>query len=400
MKFTLPFKPAFSRALWILPWLVAGVTSLEAAVIAEPKPMLEQTDLFVAGQDGVFQYRIPGIITSNAGTLIAFCDGRMRKEGDPPNDIDLVMKRSTDGGRTWSALRTLVDNGKGATADSCGLVDRQTGTLWIFSVYATEGVGSANAEAGISGRAFQFKAVKSDDDGVTWSQPIDFTAMFKKPEWGAGSTGVGNGIQMRSGRLVFPRYNADYRQPRTTPTTAESFVCYSDDHGKTWTRGAFADVKGGTNECQVVELADGTLLLNMRGMEGNHRKSARSHDGGATWSEVVEESTLVEPRCQGSIFSYTDALTRDKNRLLFSNPASLKRNNMTVRLSYDEGRTWTAGKSLHAGPAAYSCLTVLPDQTACCLYECGDKDPYEKITFARFNVEWLSDGKDTIAKKP
>ena len=352
--------------------------------------LLEQTDVFVAGQDGVFEYRIPGIVTTNQGTLIAFCDARMRKEGDPPNDIDLVMKRSVDGGRTWSPLRTLVNNGVGAAADSCGLVDRQTGTIWIFSVYAPEGVGSYNAADGLDGATFQFKAVTSDDDGLTWSAPKDFTPMMKRPEWAAGSTGVGSGIQMRSGRLVLPRYNADYRRPRTKPEATDSFVTYSDDHGRTWQMGALVKTPGGTNECQVAELSDGTLMINMRGLTGNHRKTALSKDGGATWSQPVEDATLVEPRCQGSIYAFPGSGAADKARLLFSNPASLKRENMTVRLSLDDGRTWSAGKSLHAGPAAYSCLTVLSDGTAACLYEAGEKRPYEKITFARFNVEWLT----------
>jgi len=362
-------------------------------------PILEQVDVFVAGEDGVLEYRIPGLLTSNRGTLIAFCDGRMRKQGDPPNDIDLVMKRSVDNGKSWSPLRTLVNNGLGAAADSCGLVDRQTGTLWIFSVYAPVGVGSYNAADGFTGAVFQFKAIKSDDDGVTWSPPIDFTPMVKRSNWGAGSTGVGRGIQMRNGRLILPRYNADYREPRTTPATAESFVCYSDDHGKSWQMGAMAHVASGTNECQVAELVDGSLLINMRGMHGNHRKSARSRDGGATWSEGVEETTLIEPRCQGSLQVLSDTIAQDKNRLLFANPASLERTNLAVRLSYDEGRTWSAAKTLHAGPAAYSCLTVLADLTAGCLYECGERSPYDKITFARFNVEWLTAGQDAIHRK-
>lgn len=118
-----------------------------------------------------------------------------------------------------------------------------------------------------------------------------------------------------------------------------------------------------------------------------------------TWSEVVEDAALIEPRCQASLERYTDKLSHDRNRLLFSNPASLERKNMTVRLSYDDGQTWPVAKQLHAGPAAYSCLTVLSDMAAGCLYERGEKGPYEKIMFARFNAEWLSDGKDTIANK-
>ena len=328
------------RPLGIAFSLLSLVLSLASHAASKDPAGLEQTDVFVAGQDGIFEYRIPGLVTSNKGTLLALCDARVNKPGDPPNKIDLVMKRSFDGGRTWGPLQRLAQNGAGAVADSCGLVDRQTGTIWIFSVYAPEGIGSSNAAAGLSGATFQFKAVKSDDDGATWSQPIDHTSGMKRPEWAAGSTGVGSGIQMRNGRLVLPRYFADYLQPRSGPEDGSSFVSYSDDHGKTWQMGALTKFPGGTNECQVVELADGSLLLNMRGIQGNHRKVARSRDGGATWSEVVEDPNLIEPRCQGSLQMFTNARDNDKSRLLFSNPASLERKNMTLRLSYDEGRTW------------------------------------------------------------
>lgn len=387
------------HALRIGFFLLLNCATLVGFAATQPKAIFEQTDVFVAGRDGVFEYRIPGLVTSNKGTLLAFCDARVNKAGDPPNKINLVLKRSVDGGKSWGPLQTIAQNGAGAVADSCGLVDRQSGTIWIFSVYAPEGIGSANAAPGLSGATFQYKAITSDDDGATWSQPIDYTAMTKRPEWAAGSTGVGRGIQMRNGRLVLPRYFADYRQPRTGPVDGASFVTYSDDHGKTWKMGALTQFKGGTNECQVVELADGSLLLNMRGLTGNLRKIARSRDGGATWSTVSEDPALIEPRCQGSLQMLTDALGQDRSRLLFSNPASLERKNMTVRLSYDEGRTWPVAKQLHAGPAAYSCMSVLSDQTAACLYERGEGKPYEKITFARFNVEWLTDGKDTIGVK-
>jgi sialidase-1 len=381
-------------------WIVACAAGCTTGGRAPAGAIFEQTDVFVAGQDGIAQYRIPVLLTSNKGTLLALCDARVKRGGDPPNNIDLVMKRSHDGGKTWGPLRTLVDNGEGAAADSCGVVDRQTGTIWVFSVYAPEGVGSANAAPGLTGATFQYKAIRSDDDGETWSAPIDFTPMVKRPEWSAGSTGVGKGIQMRSGRLLLPRYHADYHRPGSSGTEesaySSSFVAYSDDHGATWKIGGDAS-QGTTNECQVAELEDGSLVLNRRGVRGNNRKVARSRDGGETWSEAVEDAALIEPRCQGSIESFTDTLRHDKNRLLFANPASQERMNMTVRLSYDGGRTWPVAKQLHAGPAAYSCLTVLPDMTAGCLYERGEKNRYEKITFARFNAEWLSDGKDRVA---
>ena len=374
--------------------------AIVTCVVAADHPgVLERTDVFVAGRDGVFEYRIPGLVTTNHGTLLAFCDGRMRKSGDPPNKINLVLKRSTDAGKTWSPLQTLAENGNGAVADSCGVVDRETGTVWIFSVYAPEGVGSYNAAPGLSGETFFYKGIKSDDDGVTWSPPIDVTAMVKKPEWSAGSTGVGRGIQTRSGRLIVPRYHAAYHAGSTTPDSSVSYVSYSDDHGKTWKIGGDAQWPGGTNECQLAELADGTLLLNMRGVQGNLRKVARSRDGGLSWTEIHEDASLIEPRCQGSLQGFTSTIAHDKNRLLFANPASTERKNLTVRLSYDEGRTWPVAKQLHAGPAAYSCLTILSDQTAACLFEAGERTAYEKISFVRFSVEWLTDGKDAVGAK-
>ena len=153
-----------------------------------PRPgLFEETDVFVAGQDGVAQFRIPVLLTSTKGTLLAFCDARVERPGDPPNNIDLVMKRSTDQGRTWGPLRVLLDVGEGATADSCGLVDRKTGTIWVFTVYCPVGVGTGTAKPGLSGDTFMYWAIKSTDDGRTWSDKIDLTPMFKKPEWNSGS---------------------------------------------------------------------------------------------------------------------------------------------------------------------------------------------------------------------
>ena len=333
--------------------------------VSENEPIFEQTDVFVGGQDGVFEYRIPVLLTSNKGTLLAFCDARVEKEGDPPNNIDLALKRSSDGGKTWGPLQVLVDAGEGAVADSCGLVDRQTGTIWVFSVYCPKGIGSANAKPGLTGDTFMYWAVKSDDDGETWSEPIDITAMVKKPEWRAGSPGPGTGIQTRDSRLIIPRYYT------AGDGRSVVFLSYSDDHGKTWQMGGEAKGPWSTNETQVVELDDGSLLLNMRGATGDHRKIARSADGGVTWSEMTEDPALIEPRCQGSLIVHTDGLHYPKSRLVFLNPASTERNKMTARLSYDEGKTWPISKQLYAGPSAYSSLTVLQDLTIGCLYERG-----------------------------
>lgn len=151
------------------------------------------------------------------------------------------------------------------------------------------------------------------------------------------------------------------------------------------------------NECTVAELSGGRLMLNMRSYRGRHlRAVAVSGDGGETWSTPVDDPVLVEPVCQASLLRYTAEAEGGGNRMLFSNPASERREKMTVRLSYDEGKTWPVAKLLHAGPSAYSCLTALPDGCAGCLYEGGEADPYETIRFARFNLEWLTDGADRL----
>ncbi len=363
---------------------------------SEPDPtgpgLFEQTDVFVAGEDEIVEYRIPVLVTSTKGTLLAFCDARVEKPGDPPNNIDLVMKRSTDQGKTWGPLKVLLDVGEGATADSCGLVDRQTGTIWVFTVYCPVGIGSRTAKPGLSGDTFMYWAIKSDDDGETWSEKMDLTTMFKKAEWKAGSPGPGKGMQMRSGRLIVPKYFVKNGY-------SASHLVFSDDHGKTWKISGEAFSGGITNESQVAELSNGTLLLNMRGTEGNQRRISRSTDGGMTWSDATEDPALIEPRCQASLSNFTNIHDHDKDRILFANPAAMERKNMTVRLSYDGGRTWPVSKQVHAGPSAYSCLTVLSDLTAGLLYERGDQDTYEKITFARFDLEWVTDGKDKLLPK-
>jgi sialidase-1 len=350
---------------------------------AVAESIFEQEDLFVQRTEGVRQYRIPALVRTSKNTMIAFCDARVDRPGDLPNNIDQVMKRSLDGGKTWSPMKVILDfPGKEGGGDPTLLVDRQTGTVWMFYVY---GIPAPDMKP--RGRRLWAHAIRSDDDGVTWSKPVDLNDVLKKPEWAISVSAPGMGIQTRSGRLLVPSY---FRQGKTV----HSFVAYSDDHGKRWHIGGPAPAK--TNECQVIELVDGSLMLNMRSRRGKHcRMVAVSRDGGKTWMDAKDDPTLIEPVCQASFIRYTSRRDGDtKNRLLFANPASQKRENMTVRLSYDEGKTWPVSKVIHPGPSAYSCLAVLPDGSIGLLYERGKAAPYEAITFARFNLEWLTDGKD------
>lgn len=357
------------------------------------EPLYEETDVFVAGRDGVVQYRIPALVTSTRGTLIAGCDARRDRGGDPPNNIDHVCRRSFDGGRTWGPLQVVADfPGKEAAGDPCLLVDRDTGTVWVFYAWCPEGIGTRTSQPGLSGRTMHVYAMTSDDDGATWSKPRDLNPAVKNPAWSAMWCSPGRGLQTRDGRLLVPSSSL-----RDGVTHSQMFA--SPDHGKTWQTLTASGSK--TNEHMAVELADGRLMANMRSLHGKGcRAVATSSDGGRTWSELVHDPNLPGPVCQASFIRYTDR--RDgytKDRLLFSNPAdSRRRKNMTVRASYDEGKTWPVSKVIHAGPASYSCLTVLDDGTIGLLYERGEKSPAEKITFARFNLQWLTDGKDRLEK--
>jgi sialidase-1 len=187
--------------------------------------------------------------------------------------------------------------------------------------------------------------------------------------------------------LVIP---ANHSELRDNEVVTRSHVIFSDDHGASWRLGGSEEEK--TNESTIVELADGRLLHNMRSYHGKNRRAvATSQDGGVTWSPVQLEETLIEPVCQGSLARAAWPTGDRQGAILFCNPASFTRDNLTVRVSRDEGKSWLSSKVVHSGPAAYSCLTILPDQTVGCLYECGVKRPYEEIAFACFSLEWLEE---------
>lgn len=354
-----------------------------------------QVDVFTAGAEGYHTFRIPALVVTKQGTLLAFCEGRKTGRGDH-GDIDLVLKRSTDGGKTWGPLQLVYEEGNDARitiGNPCPVLDRDTGVVWLPFTRDNKDV----------------FVTSSSDDGRTWTRPVKITDAVKKPEWTWYATGPGVGIQLargeHRGRLVIP---CDHKAPEGGKLLTYSHTVYSDDHGKTWRLGG--TVAPHTNECQAAELADGSLLINMRNYwgkdggepaRGNMRTSAVSKDGGLTWGEVRFDKALPEPVCQASLHGYTWADTHGKNRLLFANPASAtKRERMTVRLSHDGGATWPAARVLEEGPAAYSCLADLPDGTLACLYERGTKDSYEKVTCARFSLAWLTEGKDRLAGRP
>ena len=342
------------------------------------------TDVFVSGASGYHTYRIPSAIVAPKGTLLAFAEGRRGGAGDA-GDIDLVLRRSHDGGRTWAPMQIIGDNGPNTVGNPCAVVDSRTNTIWLLTTQNRGTDRENDIIAGASEASRTVWAMRSPDDGATWSTPVEITASVKAPDWTWYATGPGVGIQIRSGRIVVPGNHAEAKSG-----IHRSHLFFSDDGGASWTLGASSDP--GTNESQVVELADGGLLLNMRNhppKPENFRMIARSADGGRTLSSAVPDRALVEPPAQASLLTLSTAGDQDRNRLIFANPASTARERMTVRVSDDEGATWAVSRVLHEGPAAYSSLVVLPDRTIGLLFERGDRSPYERITFARFTLEWL-----------
>ncbi|MBI1833006.1 MAG: exo-alpha-sialidase [Planctomycetes bacterium] len=337
-----------------------------------------QTAIFVSGKGGYHTYRIPSLIVSKKGALLAFCEGRKNSRSDT-GDIDLLLRRSTDDGKTWRPTQIVWDDAGNTCGNPCPVLDRDTGVLWLLMTHNLGEDSEAKIMAGKSKGTRTIWVSRSDDDGASWSKPIDISKDVRKPDWTWYATGPGVGIQTRDGTLVIP---CDHAKPGAA--NMHSHIFYSSDHGKTWKLGGAVGPK--CDESQVFERSDGSLLLNIRSQHGKNRRAfATSTDAGLTWSAPTHDDALIEPVCQASILRHPTK----PGVVLFSNPASKKREKMTLRMSHDDGKTWPASQVLHAGPAAYSCLAVLPNGDIACLYERGDKTAYETITFAKLKADAL-----------
>ena len=349
---------------------------------------------FVSGSEGYHTFRIPAILVTVKGTILAFCEGRGKSSSDT-GDINLLLKRSLDNGKTWQPRQTIWDDGANVCGNPCVVMDLETKTIWLLMTW---NLGSDRDSQIIQRQSKDTRRVFvtfSSDDGKSWAKPKEITQSVKKPNWTWYATGPGVGIQLEKGpdkgRLIIPCDHIEAESKKYY-----SHIIYSDDHGKNWKLGGSTPTDQ-VNECQAVELTDGQIMLNMRNYDRSKKNRAisTSKDGGLTWSAVRHDKVLIEPICQASFMRYTRGGSGGKNRVLFANCASEKsRVKMTVRLSYDEGRTWPIDRMIYEGPSAYSCLTDLSNGQIGCFYECGEKSPYEKIAFARFSLEWLSKGKD------
>ena len=332
-----------------------------------------KTIVYESGKQGYHTYRIPALVVTRKGILLAFCEGRKTGRGDH-GDIDLMLRRSSDAGRTWDQQRMIHEEGgteKITIGNPCAVVDEETGIVWLAFCRDND-------------RVF---ITHSADGGENWAKPKEITEKVKEPEWGWYATGPGHGIQLKrgkhKGRLVLPCDCGDSKGWGDWDKKGRSLVIYSDDHGQSWTRGGVTEK--GMNECEVVELADGSLLLSMRNYRGpKQRAFAVSKDGGTTWSSPQHHEQVYCPTCQASIHRYS----WQPDMILYSGPGGPGRENMTIRLSSNEGKTWPVAKVLQKESSAYSDLTVLPDGRIGCLFEV---DGYKQIVFAAFSLHWLTE---------
>lgn len=367
-----------------------------------------------AGQDNVHTWRIPGLITTNAGALIAIYDIRHNNSKDLQENIDIGMSRSTDGGQSWEPMKVIMDMGEwggrperlNGTGDPCILYDHFTGTLWVAALWMSgshhEKMLWRDSKPGMTPEETgQFILVKSTDDGISWSTPENITSQIKDPSWQLLLAGPGRGLTLSDGTLVFPaQYKSDLGVQALDggQYTCQSTIVYSTDKGKTWQIGTGA--KPNTTEAQAIELSDGSIMLNMRDDlnralkdEGNGRAVAISRDLGKNWElHPSSNHALTEPNCMASLISASiKAGRRTIPVLFFSNPShASERKNMTIKASTDEGKNWSAENQILLNEEAgfgYSCLTITKDKCLGILYE-GDRELFfQKIPVTEFNIK-------------
>lgn len=343
-------------------------------------------DVFTAGKDGYFSYRIPNLAVTNDGTLLAFAEARKNNMGDPGTEgaeIHLVMKRSLDQGQTWSAMTVVEAPGElWSAGNPTAVCDRETGRIWLHYVRCRPGRGTSEARPGTDDVANMVRY--SGDQGETWSEAEDITAAcrdMQSPTWSCTVIGPGGGIQDRHGRLIVPCWKKD--EPWGV------FALFSEDHGRTWQRGACVPAAdAGANEDQLVELADGRLLLDFRQSTGPQRWQAISADGGRTWSEPRPGQPVSDVCCAIERFTLK-ASGDDADRLVWTGPRGPQRADLVIRVSDNEGLSFPVERLIATGSAAYSDMERLADNRIGLLWE---RDKYGFITFTDLDREFILKG--------
>lgn len=420
-------KPSKLRATFLSATAALCVTLGNSRAV---EPFIEKLDLFTVGEDPAYKlYHIPGIVVTAKGSVLAWCEARKRSAGVSDwDDIRILLRRSTDDGKTWSAPKSIADVPGPKTKNPFSLrmknVDPNDVT-YNNPVLIADRDGTVHMLFCLEYMRCFYQ--RSTDDGVTWSAPVEITAAFEKfkaaYDWKVLATGPDHAIQLKNGRLVVPVWlstgtGGNAHRPSVTATI------YSDDAGKTWRAGDIAvpctDEWINPNETIAIELADGSVMLNVRSESKAHRRLVTvSKDGATGWSTPRFDDALLEPICMGSIIRFSLAQDGGKNRILFSNPDNLSRadgkeapgknrdrKNVSVKLSYDEGQTWPVSKPVEPGPSMYSDLAVTKNGTILCFYGSSGASTGlgsfagGRLTLARFNLEWLTSGSDSFPPQP
>lgn len=353
------------------------------------EPMYDSIDVYLGGNRmGYHTIRIPAIVVSDNRTVITYAEARRNSAADN-GDIDLVTRRSEDGGKTWDDMKIIhAEEGPITIGNPVPIVDRDTGAIHL--TFTRDNM-----------RAFY---AVSRDDGRTYTAPVEITESFaaykERFPFIRVATGPVHGIQMSSGRLVVPFWMNDRPFAESHIADFRSGIIYSDDHGETWKPGGLVPPEGSRfSECTVLERSDGSLYLNMRATMEGYRFVSHSNDGGITWSSPVVDTNLPDPTCQGSVLRLSDA--DGETRALFCNLAKggphtretrPSRDHLTVRVSHDEGKTWPVAKLITEAPSGYSDLAIDSDGTIYLIYENGTESYRDKLTVARFNLAWLTGG--------
>ena len=346
----------------------------------EEVPSSEFNYIYNQGTDGFELYRIPAIVKSKSNTLLAFAEARKARSNGDSGDIDLVVKRSSDNGKTWSKQITIWNDGQNTCGNPVPIVDDR-GRIHLLMTwnFQTDKWGAITNGTGEDSRRPYY--TYSDDDGITWAQPVEITSSVKKEKWDWYATGPCHGIQIQKGihkgRLVAPNY---FTTRESGKVTSYSHIIYSDDYGKTWKPGEPTPV-GGVGECSVAEIGEGTLMLNMRADEGFYRKSCTSIDGGLTWSSPQISIDQIDCKCQGSILSIGGAV-------FLSNAASAtERINMTIKKSTDNGKNWKGQYTVYEGNSGYSDIVELSDSQIAIIYEGGEKRYTDGLAFKVVSIK-------------
>lgn len=341
--------------------------------------------IFKKGDHNYACYRIPAVVVTNNGSILAFAEARKKSCSDTGN-IDIVMRKSIDNGLTWSNLKVIWDDGENVSGNPAPVVDEITGDIHLLASWNNGKDHESQIIDGTNIYPREIYHLVSSDDGETWSTPKNITKSVKLPNWTWYATGPVHGIQLKKGdskgRLIIPCDHIEAESKKYY-----SHVIYSDDHGKTWELGGTTP-DDQVNECTIVELDNGNLMLNMRNYKRNEhqaRQVAISEDGGITWGNQRIDTNLPEPICQGAILSIQ---RKNKNLLLFTNPAdSSNRIRMTLSISRDQGLNWKEKITIFEQHAAYSDLAELKNNKIIILFEGGYESAYDGIHYQILKVK-------------